>query len=546
MLAHAYNPWLVALSFLVATCGSALAFYVADGITRANNSRSKEILMVAGAIAFGLAVWSMHFIGMLALSLCTSVSYDLRGTFLSAWPAIVAAWVVLFWMTRSGMRSWEFLLGGAITGAGIGLMHFMGMKAMRMSALLRFDPLDFAISLAAAVALATFALWARSGLLEKLGLKRYQVNALAVLIMGLAITSMHYLGMMAARFIGEAETALPAPPSDSFYLATLICMGILSALGFVASGVLLTRLRSTMMENEIQRLELGAIIENSTEAIVITNADGEIKDVNKAFESIFGHSADYARGKSMADFLPQWPELTELKPQQFTQETEGRRSGGEAFPARVTYTRLLSDGLAIYVGFISDQTDVKRVQELLQHEANHDFLTGLNNRRYFDEQLFVEIERSRRSGLPLALLMLDIDHFKGINDTYGHPLGDQVLQLLASELRRQARAGDVLSRYGGEEFMLLMPNASKDSAYRMAERLRIAVERLEINYAGESVRFTISIGLTNLSGTDIFDAEDMLKQADKALYDAKHNGRNRVEVFSAAAENQADAKPFGA
>lgn len=334
-LSYAYGPWLVALSFLVATGGSALAFYVADSAAATNNPRSKEILMVAGAVAFGLAIWSMHFIGMLALSLCSSVSYDMVMTSLTALPGVASAWVLLHWMTRKDLNLWQVLLGGAIAGAGIGTMHYSGMMAMRMSATLRFDPLDFAISIIAAVALASIALGARNGLLAKTRLRPVEVNSLSVLIMGLAITTMHYMGMASARFIGQPESVVPVPPSNWVILAAFIVMAIISMLGLVAAGVLLTRLRDSLAEIKVQRQELEAIIQSSTEAIVISSARGVIKESNKAFQRIFGCDASEAAGKSITSFLPQWPALLRKDQPHTPHESNGRRRGNEAFPVSI-------------------------------------------------------------------------------------------------------------------------------------------------------------------------------------------------------------------
>ncbi len=535
-LSHSYSLWLVALSFLVATGGAALAFYVASSAAATTNHRSREILIATGAIAFGLAVWSMHFIGMLALSLCTSVSYDLVMTCLSALPAIAAAWAMLHWMMRKDLGPWQVLLGGGITGAGIGVMHYTGMMAMRMTAVLRFDVMDFAISLIAAVALASIALGARNGLLARTLLRPFHVNLLSVLIMGLAITTMHYMGMRAARFIGQPETDLPIPPSDWLALAVFVCMGVASMLGFAGAGVLLTRLRDSLAEIKVQRQELEAIIQNSTEAIVISDAQGVIKETNKAFQRIFGCEASQATGKYLSSFLPQWPALLRKDQPHTPHESNGSRQDHEAFPVSVAYTRLVIDALTVYVGFITDLSDVKRVQDKLQHEATHDFLTGLNNRRYFDDQLKMEIERSRRSGLALSLLMLDIDRFKRINDNHGHMIGDRALEVLAAELKRQARAGDVVSRFGGEEFAMLMPNTSQASASAMAERLRSAVEGLRVRNDGDVLRFTVSIGISSGGNAPDSTAEMLLASADKALYAAKEGGRNRVEVFGAVPE----------
>ncbi len=534
LLSHSYSLWLVALSFLVATGGAALAFYAASSAAATTNHRSRDILMATGAVAFGLAVWSMHFIGMLALSLCTTVSYDLVLTFLSALPGIAAAWAMLHWMMRKDLNPWQVLLGGAITGAGIGVMHYSGMMAMRMTASLRFDMLDFAISLISAVALASIALGARNGLLARTRLRPFHVNLLSVLIMGLAITTMHYMGMRAARFIGQPETDLPIPPSDWLALAVFICMGIASMLGFAGAGVLLTRLHDSLAEIKVQRQELEAIIQSSTEAIVITDARGRIKETNKAFQRIFGCEASQATGKYLSSFLPQWTTLLRKDQPHTAHESSGKRQDHESFPVSVAYTRLVIDALTVYVGFVTDLSDVKRVQDKLQHEATHDFLTGLNNRRYFDDQLQIEVERSRRSGQPLSLLMLDIDRFKRINDDYGHMVGDRALEALATELRRQARAGDVVSRFGGEEFVLLMPNTSQPNAAIIAERLRAATEQLRVHHENLMLRFTVSIGVSGEFNVSNGTADELLATADKALYAAKEGGRNRVEMFEAA------------
>ncbi len=536
LLSHSYSPWLVALSFVAATSGAALAFYAADSAAATTNRRSREILIVTGAVAFGLAVWCMHFIGMLALSLCTSVSYDLVPTFLSALPAIAAAWAMLNWMIRKDLGLWQVLLGGAVTGAGIGVMHYSGMMAMRMTALLRFDVMDFAISIIAAVALASIALGARNGLLAKTRLRPFHVNLLSVLIMGLAVTTMHYLGMRAARFIGQPETELPIPPSDWLALAAFISIGIASMLGFAGAGVLLTRLQDSLAEIKVQRQELEAIIQSSTEAIVISDAQGVIKETNKAFQRIFGCEAPQATGKFLSNFLPQWSALLQKDEPHTPHESNGKRPDNEAFPVSVAYTRLVIDTLTVYVGFITDLSDVKRVHDKLQHDATHDFLTGLNNRRYFDDQLNMEIERSRRSGQPLSLLMLDIDRFKRINDDYGHMVGDRALEALATELRHQARAGDVVARFGGEEFVMLMPNTSPASASAMAERLRMAIEMLRVKHDGNDLRFTVSIGVSSGGTTKDSTPEALLASADKALYAAKEGGRNRVEVYENATE----------
>ncbi len=167
------------------------------------------------------------------------------------------------------------------------------------------------------------------------------------------------------------------------------------------------------------------------------------------------------------------------------------------------------------------------VHERVQNLAATDALTGLFNRRYFDSAFARELARCDRSSSSLALLLADIDHFKGFNDTYGHAMGDLVLKKVAGVLSGALRKADVLARFGGEEFVILLPNVTARGALESAERLRQSVAAAGIHPGGPRKRVTVSIGAA-LFPNDASDAESLLKTADEALYEAKHLGRNRV------------------
>jgi len=162
----------------------------------------------------------------------------------------------------------------------------------------------------------------------------------------------------------------------------------------------------------------------------------------------------------------------------------------------------------------------------VQRQATYDDLTGLVGRRHFLSEMKRESERARREKQPLALLMIDADNFKLLNDTHGHPAGDAVLKALAAELIKGTRAVDLVGRLGGEEVAVLLPGASNEVAVSVAERLREGVQKLAINWDAEVLQVTISIGVTSL-GPDMA-AEEFLAQADRALYAAKDQGRDRV------------------
>lgn len=177
--------------------------------------------------------------------------------------------------------------------------------------------------------------------------------------------------------------------------------------------------------------------------------------------------------------------------------------------------------------------DAHRLRRLEQ-ESVTDQLTGLYNRRFLDRALHVEMERARRQGQPLSLMMIDADHFKRINDEYGHVVGDEVLRHVAATIAEHCRACDIVARYGGEEFAVLVPGGSLAQARWQAERLRrrLATRPLKVEHDGETHRLfaRVSIGVGQLSLLDADHAVSLLRRADKALYLAKNNGRNRVEV----------------
>jgi diguanylate cyclase (GGDEF)-like protein len=162
-----------------------------------------------------------------------------------------------------------------------------------------------------------------------------------------------------------------------------------------------------------------------------------------------------------------------------------------------------------------------------------DGLTGIYNRRHFDEVLLSEWKRSIRTQMPLALLLIDVDCFKNLNDRYGHPEGDECLKKIAQQLSKiLRRSSDTLARYGGEEFIAVLPETSRESAQTIADEMRISVEDLKIDNEGSTANcvVTVSIGVCSENATLSRPAEEMLNAADEALYRAKEQGRNRVQV----------------
>ncbi|BCR06591.1 diguanylate cyclase response regulator [Desulfuromonas versatilis] len=170
----------------------------------------------------------------------------------------------------------------------------------------------------------------------------------------------------------------------------------------------------------------------------------------------------------------------------------------------------------------------------LAQMALTDGLTGLYNRAYFDAGIDSEIARSRRSGQPFSLLLIDLDHFKSVNDTYGHPVGDQVLQSVAKVLKDSSRESDLVCRYGGEEFAVILPGTPLAMSYRVAERIRRRVAELCPDTISEGLSVSVSIGVSGCDASRDLNSRQLLEEADCALYTSKRNGRNRTEIFRPA------------
>jgi len=177
-----------------------------------------------------------------------------------------------------------------------------------------------------------------------------------------------------------------------------------------------------------------------------------------------------------------------------------------------------------------EQIQEQREQlEQLQSDASLDFLTKIPNRRTFDERLREEINRARRYGSTFSLMLVDVDHFKTVNDLHGHQAGDRVLRAIAQILDEQRRASDFLARYGGEEFVVLLPETTAERAFNLAEKTRDKMQNARFRYSDQTIRLTVSIGIGDFRPQE--DTLDSLfGRVDQALYEAKRKGRNQVQI----------------
>jgi diguanylate cyclase (GGDEF)-like protein/PAS domain S-box-containing protein len=285
------------------------------------------------------------------------------------------------------------------------------------------------------------------------------------------------------------------------------------------------------------------LIENMSDGVMVLDAQNRLVDINTAAEQGLGLSRKSRIGEPVGNLLSTRSEIVEAF--QNVKETQAVIPIGD--PPRLYFDLRISPLYDDHQRFLGrlvvwrDITLLKKAQADLQEQAIRDALTGLYNRRYLDETLDRELARARREHQPMAFLMLDLDHFKRVNDNFGHNEGDAVLQKLAALLLRYTRVGDIVCRYGGEEFLIVLPDVTAEIAFQIAERWRKSFVGLFMPVEHADAKTTLSCGISEFP-TEGQTKEELISTADKALYHAKQTGRNRVIVWQNESKDQLVSK----
>ena len=305
-------------------------------------------------------------------------------------------------------------------------------------------------------------------------------------------------------------------------------------------GVLLGRDASVRIASEKQLRLAARIIQNSGEGIIITDTDCHIIEVNKAFEAITGYDRDEVLGRNPSllssgrqnkeFYRAMWQTLNEEGA--WRGEIWNRRKDNEVYPELLTLSTIRDDAgtLTHYVATFSDITEAKTREARIQHMAHHDFLTGLPNRFLLTDRFRQVAAAAQRNESRFALLFIDLDRFKNVNDTLGHSIGDQLLRDVAARLTAMVRGTDTISRQGGDEFLVLLGEIETPEAVAQVARKLIQVLSEPFLLDGHQITVTPSIGIA-VSPEDGSNLDALLKHADLAMYDAKLQGRNNYQFF---------------
>jgi diguanylate cyclase (GGDEF)-like protein len=427
MLTGSYSSSLVLISLCVAILASYTALDLTGRIATAKG-RAAWLWMGGGALAMGIGVWSMHFIGMLAFSLPIDLGYDLALTAFSLLIAVLSSGFALWLVSQPSLPWLQLGFGALIMGTGIACMHYTGMAALRMLPGIDYDPTLFGASLLIAVAASAAALWIAFRLRAHTPYVR-QIRGLAAVVMGVAIVGMHYTGMAAANF-----------PEGSF-------CGALAAGGLQGDGLVYLVLITTLAVLAV--------------ALLTSVLDARLE----------ARTAELARSLTLAN-----QELTQL--------------------------------------------------------ALHDTLTDLPNRTLLADRIEQAIAKVAEQGGCFALMFIDLDGFKPVNDAFGHHIGDLLLKAVAARLRGHLHSQDTLARIGGDEFVLLVELREPNDAMDVAVKQVNLVSR-PFRVAEHDLQLTASLGIVLYPGNGL-DQHELLRNADAAMYHAKSAGKNGYSFFDAS------------
>jgi diguanylate cyclase (GGDEF)-like protein/PAS domain S-box-containing protein len=306
-----------------------------------------------------------------------------------------------------------------------------------------------------------------------------------------------------------------------------------ASIGFIVAGILLCWALFRYRLFDMVPIARDALIERMTDGMIVLDMQDRIVDLNPAAQTIIGIAGQDAIGKPALTVFNSWPELVNrLKGMVETNHevTIDNKRTQRYYDVRISPLTVWHGYLTGRMMVLHDTTEQVQLFHEVRELATRDPLTGLYNRRHFFELGEAEFARARRYQLSLSVLVLDIDCFKQVNDIYGHMAGDEVLQTVANVCRESLREVDVVGRYGGDEFVILMPETDLAGVQHGAQRLCEQIADAPVNVDGDTLSVTVSMGVASIDGEYDIKLEKLVDRADRALLVAKKRGRNRVIV----------------
>lgn len=515
-----HDFWLVGLAAVMCALAAITCVELLRHAGKAS-PRMRAIWLGVAAVAGGSGIWATHFIAMLAFEPGLPSAYHVGLTSLSLVYAIAMTGLGL---TIALARAIPFAatLGGAILGLGIAAMHYTGMAAFEIAGHIIWDPALVAASLILGGVLGSVALPVA---LVGESLRGRTTGALLLL---LAICSHHFIAMGAVTIVPDASVLISESAIPARWLAVGIALASLAIL-FLASAALALDIRDRR-HVALERDRLHSLANAAVEGLVVCRGD-LIISANDSFGKLVGLAATELTGAALSRFLPEAAtRLALTEPSDQLIDAELTRADDGKIPVELIMRPVTYGNQPHYAVAVRDLRARRRAEGQIEFLAHHDALTGLANRASFNQRLDQELKVAEATGRKLAVLCLDLDRFKEVNDLFGHAAGDTMLVTVARSVTTLLDETQLMARLGGDEFAILIPCEQAVAAGRLAEQVLEALRSSSADATGPMIATSIGIALYP---DDADERALLLSYADTALYKAKAEGRGTYRFFEA-------------
>lgn len=525
---------------------------VAGRFNHAIHSHSRYFWLAAGSTAMGIGIWAMHFTSMLGYHLPFPIEYNFTITAISVIPAILASAsaVVLYASARnSALRLHQAALCMAV---GIGAMHYLGMEAIEVPAQMNYVPLLFLGSIGAAYAMAVIGLYSKIYFDQNPRLPRFLGNLTGSVVLGLAVTSMHFIAMRATYFVvtdehaGHAAHASGGAYADLMGQPLILLVAVMGAtiilLSLIILGALIDR-RLDSMASSLKQSELRfQRLAETTQMAIFTFNDEGVSYANPALSTVTGYTPEELMSKPLReifgaefqDFARDILQSNSPFGQAYYEQFEIKTQKGDSCWLYFSVTLAEFDNKSACLVSACDISEQKRAEITLRRLAYTDHLTQLGNRAMFLDRLqhHLDLLYRRKVTARSCVMLLDLNGFKLINDTYGHAQGDLLLQEVARRLKPLTRQCDTLARLGSDEFVILLEEMNTDNNMGLiTERV---LQQLGIPFSlanDQQARINTSIGVVALDPDHYRTPDQVLHDVDIALHRAKEHDNSSWVLY---------------
>ena len=525
-LVNEHDYRMVVVAALVCLCATLTAFRLYSRMNGATGLARGAWLLFTSLVA-GSGVWATHFLGMLAYNPGLKTGYSPTGTIMSLMIAVLFMGGGFFAATATRERDRaNQLAGGLLLGLGMAAMHYTGMSSFVTQGHIVWESAVIGASVSFAVIGSALALIVAGDA------RKFSAQVMGAITLTLAVCVMHFTGMGAITIVPDASVLVP----DQLFSGGLMILAVTTITGLIV----LAGLGAVLIESQTSRSALERIrtLANAAYEGIVVVQRGTIKDANAAFCELAGARLGDLVGQPLTDGMLTYDDACEIV--DGAERREGRMQpldGGKAIPVEI-FARLMDDGARhetrdLIVLAVRDLRERRSAEEKIRYLAEHDGLTGLPNRNALQTRLAATLDRVEASGESLALICVDLDHFKEANDLHGHLAGDAVLVEAARRLQDSVVSPSFAARLGGDEFVVVqVTGQDEDQATAAAELAGQLLESLRegIIYEGQELTMAASLGLS-LYPDDGRSGEALLANADMALYRAKESGRGAYRFF---------------